>query len=444
MMRRHAELLSEHMGEERGCKEFRKHVSWYLKGFAAGGTLRHSLALVDSLAALDALLDELDPDEPFPVSELGAPRGRQGSPRRKVALPEGWLDDTDGTDVHRPRGRVRGHGRITVGSRCDHGRGDREHPRKPGPELGAGRAGCASLGTSRRRRSTGLTVHVPRHQQQRISAVADHRHKRDTNARRFRPSAQGTFVAGPIALVATLSTVGAGVLAASPETRDLLATSSATTGTSPSAAVDLSDRTPVVSRSGTRIEPPRARSSRCSPPSRHRQGRPAGRHQALDHRRPQPLDHARETRQQARRGRAGKKVLVTGREAAGRAEIVVDGKSRWVTAGYLSDDKPRRRARRGVGGACTNGSSVSRPAQHARGPPGRLRRVPRDHRRTAPTGRDGEHAQGIAIDIMVSGDRGWQVAEFVRAHYAELGVSYVIYSQRIWSVDRAGEGWRYM
>jgi nifR3 family TIM-barrel protein len=98
MMRRHAELLSEHMGEERGCKEFRKHVSWYLKGFRAGGSLRHSLALVDSLAVLDALLDELDPNEPFPVSELGAPRGRQGSPRRKVVLPEGWLDDQDGAD----------------------------------------------------------------------------------------------------------------------------------------------------------------------------------------------------------------------------------------------------------------------------------------------------------------------------------------------------------
>ncbi len=97
MMRRHAELLSEHMGEERGCKEFRKHVSWYLKGFAAGGTLRRSLALVDSLAALDGLLDELDPAEPFPTSALGAPRGRQGSPRARVALPEGWLGDTDGT-----------------------------------------------------------------------------------------------------------------------------------------------------------------------------------------------------------------------------------------------------------------------------------------------------------------------------------------------------------
>ncbi len=99
MMRRHAELLSEHMGEERGCKEFRKHVSWYLKGFRAGGTRRHSLALVDSLAALDVLLDELDPDEPFPVSELGAPRGRQGSPRARVVLPDGWLDDIDGTSL---------------------------------------------------------------------------------------------------------------------------------------------------------------------------------------------------------------------------------------------------------------------------------------------------------------------------------------------------------
>lgn len=97
MMRRHAELLSEHMGEERGCKEFRKHVTWYLKGFAAGGELRRSLGMVESLATLDELLALLDPDEPFPVRELGTPRGRQGAPRSRVVLPEGWLDDTDGT-----------------------------------------------------------------------------------------------------------------------------------------------------------------------------------------------------------------------------------------------------------------------------------------------------------------------------------------------------------
>ena len=96
MMRRHAELLCEHMGEDRGCKEFRKHVTWYLKGFAAGGPMRRSLGLVSSLADLEKLLAGLDPDEPFPVAELGSPRGRQGSPRQRVVLPEGWLDDTDG------------------------------------------------------------------------------------------------------------------------------------------------------------------------------------------------------------------------------------------------------------------------------------------------------------------------------------------------------------
>ena len=85
------------------------------QGLPRRGELRHSLALVDSLASLDALLAELDPDEPFPVAELGAPRGRQGSPRARVVLPEGWLDDTDGTGRHvredttEPRAADRGH-----------------------------------------------------------------------------------------------------------------------------------------------------------------------------------------------------------------------------------------------------------------------------------------------------------------------------------------------
>ncbi len=94
MMRRHCELLVEHLGEERGCKEFRKHITWYLKGFAAGGELRQSLGLVDTLATLDRLLLRLDPDEPYPLVELGSPRGRQGNPR-KVSLPDKWWDGRD-------------------------------------------------------------------------------------------------------------------------------------------------------------------------------------------------------------------------------------------------------------------------------------------------------------------------------------------------------------
>ncbi|MBA2738782.1 MAG: tRNA dihydrouridine synthase DusB [Actinomycetota bacterium] len=94
VMRRHAELLSEQLGEEKGCTEFRKHVAWYLKGFAVGGTVRRRLAMVSSLAGLDDLLADLDATEPYPRAELGTPRGRQGSPR-KVALPDGWLSTDD-------------------------------------------------------------------------------------------------------------------------------------------------------------------------------------------------------------------------------------------------------------------------------------------------------------------------------------------------------------
>jgi hypothetical protein len=97
MMRRHAELLAGQQSEEWGCKEFRKHVTWYLKGFPVGGDLRRALALVSGLGELDGLLAQLDPTAAFPVLELGTPRGRQGSPRKGVALPAGWLDDTDGT-----------------------------------------------------------------------------------------------------------------------------------------------------------------------------------------------------------------------------------------------------------------------------------------------------------------------------------------------------------
>ena len=97
-VRRHAELLAGIQGEEHGCKDLRKHMAWYFKGFPVGGDLRRSLAMVSSLAELDDLLGLL-PDAAFPVAELGKPRGRQGSPRGRVALPQGWLDDTSGFDL---------------------------------------------------------------------------------------------------------------------------------------------------------------------------------------------------------------------------------------------------------------------------------------------------------------------------------------------------------
>ncbi len=139
----------------------------------------------------------------------------------------------------------------------------------------------------------------------------------------------------------------------------------------------------------------------------------------------------------------------------GRDELVIDGRSRWVTGGYLAGRKPRPEADAGdagdaadgpaAGASCSNGTSV---------PSGVSPNIVAVHEAvcaafpeitTYGTLRsDGEHAQGIAVDIMVSGDRAWQVAEFVRENYQTLGVSYAIHARNIWSVQRASEGWRGM
>jgi nifR3 family TIM-barrel protein len=97
IIRRHGELLGDHFGEDKGMRDMRKHIAWYLHGFPAGSELRQALALVKTRAELEVLLDKLDPSVPFPTAATG-PRGRQGSPSR-VALPEGWLTDREDCTV---------------------------------------------------------------------------------------------------------------------------------------------------------------------------------------------------------------------------------------------------------------------------------------------------------------------------------------------------------
>ncbi|WP_408607203.1 tRNA dihydrouridine synthase DusB [Actinokineospora bangkokensis] len=94
ILRRHAELLVDFIGEDKGVRDLRKHMAWYLRGFPVGSQLRRGFAMVSTLAELDDLIGKLDHDAPYPAEEAEAPRGRQGSPGR-VALPEGWLDDPD-------------------------------------------------------------------------------------------------------------------------------------------------------------------------------------------------------------------------------------------------------------------------------------------------------------------------------------------------------------
>lgn len=97
IIHRHAQLLAAHDGEDRACRDLRKHMGWYLRGFPVGGELRAQLSKIGSLAQLEEIL--------APYAESGelandaeGPRGRQGSPA-KVLLPEGWLDDPEDETV---------------------------------------------------------------------------------------------------------------------------------------------------------------------------------------------------------------------------------------------------------------------------------------------------------------------------------------------------------
>ena len=93
--RRHAELLSEFFdSEDRGCRDVRKHVAWYFKGYPVGGELRAKLATVVSLEHLDELLAELDWESPYPGAGAEGQRGRAGTPKRPL-LPDGWLNSRE-------------------------------------------------------------------------------------------------------------------------------------------------------------------------------------------------------------------------------------------------------------------------------------------------------------------------------------------------------------
>lgn len=294
------------------------------------------------------------------------------------------------------------------------------------------------------------------------------RHKRDANARSTPVSTPvstrgpvpiAVKVAAPVAALMTVSAVGVGVLASSPDSDILASQASGTISQVP-------EREITVSRSDARDMYAQA-------------GREMARLEAARERRATqravenadtrlwtttllnlwtlPGDQAKKVGLVDER----KRVLVTGREKYGRTEVVIDDKSRWVTSGYLVEEKPRppkpepepeaeesssessEASAPSLGGECTNGTSVS-------GQPNVIavhQAVCASFPEITSYGTyrsDGEHAQGLAIDIMVSGDRGWQVAEFLRANYGELGISYIMYSQKIWSVERSSEGWRYV
>ena len=147
------------------------------------------------------------------------------------------------------------------------------------------------------------------------------------------------------------------------------------------------------------------------------------------------------------------KLSVTGEVDDGYAEVIWKDEAYWVSADYLAREKPEEETAEGggvtVGGfssaPCANGSSIEGGITASAVTV--LRAVCAEFPMITSYGGyrgDGEHSDGRAIDIMVSGSYGQQIADWLVANASSLQVRDVIYAQQIWTPERAGEGWRYM
>lgn len=92
VMLEHARLLCDWVGERPAIRAFRRHTTWYTKGFRGSAELRERLMHMASYADLEAIVQTVDRSQRFPPSAMRVPRGK-ASGTQEVSLPEGYLDD---------------------------------------------------------------------------------------------------------------------------------------------------------------------------------------------------------------------------------------------------------------------------------------------------------------------------------------------------------------
>src|SRR5438105_10840865 len=90
----HAQKLSNWFGERVAMRSFRRHVSWYTKGFRMTSAIRDGMMRIETLHDLHALFSDVDRSQPFPPSAMRVIRGK-ATGVQKVSLPAGFLENLD-------------------------------------------------------------------------------------------------------------------------------------------------------------------------------------------------------------------------------------------------------------------------------------------------------------------------------------------------------------
>ncbi len=88
----HAGKLAEWFGERLAMHSFRRHASWYTKGFRIPSEIRADLMRIETLSGLIELFSKVDRCQPFPPSAMRVPRGKSTG-IQKVSLPAGYLNN---------------------------------------------------------------------------------------------------------------------------------------------------------------------------------------------------------------------------------------------------------------------------------------------------------------------------------------------------------------
>jgi len=147
------------------------------------------------------------------------------------------------------------------------------------------------------------------------------------------------------------------------------------------------------------------------------------------------------------------KLFITGERKSGFAQVLMEDKLFWVSSEYLAKKKPEPEAE--AEEESTGGTDALPVGNCTAVPPSGVTanamavyeavcaRFPQVTSYGGYRG-DGEHSDGRAVDIMVSGELGWDIANYLLANAGTFGLYDIIYSQRIWTDQRSSEGWRSM
>ena len=154
----------------------------------------------------------------------------------------------------------------------------------------------------------------------------------------------------------------------------------------------------------------------------------------------------------------GRSVQITEWAVDGWRQVVWSEKSGWIKESFLTETKPVVAAAPSKTAAASGGSSSGFSTEACAAASGiesgltsRTRAVLRAVCAEFPSvdsyggyraDSGSYHSSGQAIDVMVSGEAGWEIARWARANASSLGVIEVLYAQKIWTAQRSGDGWR--